>query len=402
VGNAVRRRDQELSGGEEFLVPVESIAEEAGRSSALLPRKGVRMTRRIWQVFRANPLEIPVALILLGLGFALSQSSGWSNVAGNVLVALGGILLSWTAATTFAGEQAVGELRARLDGVTRQLGTVSGQIGRAAAQADSGSADAHTSFAVISQSTGNLYGLVNEMQLILGEPFRTGELIDTAETLEGLARRLGDLTTRVSGETTVEAEELENLQLQLEAVQKELSQASSGATRIESANCPSCGQPATVNIRDFPGSSALSTCERCGTRFHTHRAGDGSLFTRAWGGGERDRGEELVVECPNCRSAVTMRVYEGEHGARSRFCLNCFSRLLIDIEAERVVDARQENPIDGAIDGQSGLKSIVRCSVCATRSIAFYKKDETVYAECETCDRLLRASERPTPVVQTT
>jgi hypothetical protein len=349
------------------------------------------MMRRVWEVFRANPLEIPVALILLGLGFGLSQSSGWSNVAGNVLVALGGILLSWTAATTFAGEQAVSELRVRLDGITRQLGTVSGQIRRAVSQAESGSADADTSFAVIAQSTGNLYGLVNEMQLMLGEPFRTEELIDTAETLEGLAMRLGDFTSRVGEETSiVEAEELQSLQLQLAAVQKQLSQASPGAARLESVNCPSCGKPATVSIRDSPGSSALSTCDRCGTRFHAHRAGDGSLFTRAWGGASAS---ELVVQCPKCSSAVTMRIYDNDHGTKSRFCLTCFSRLAIDVDAEAVVEVREEAPIDGVIVGRTGLKSIVRCSTCGNRWVGFFKKGDTVYAGCEVCDRLLRAIE---------
>jgi transcription elongation factor Elf1 len=349
------------------------------------------MLRRLWSAFLSNPLEIPLALALLGLGFALAQSHGWQGVAGNALIALGGVLFSWTAATTFAGEHAVREIRARLDGVTRQLGTVSGQIGRAAAQAEAQALDADTAFAVIAQATGNLYGLVNEMQLILGEPFRTEELIGTAETLEGLAWRLGELSSRASEDSPVEDEELQSLRLQLEAVQKELSQPRRALSGLESAECPSCGNATSVQIGDLPGSSALTTCERCGTRFHIHRGRDLAIFTKAWGSGPGRASGELTAECPRCKGVVTMRTWEGEHGTRQRFCMTCFARLTIDLDAEEVVVATEESPLEGVIYGQSGTKSVIRCSVCGAQSVAFFKRDNAVYAECETCNRLLRA-----------
>ena len=88
-----------------------------------------------------------------------------------------------------------------------------------------------------------------------------------------------------------------------------------------------------------------------------------------------------------------MRIFDGEHGRRSRFCLTCFSRLTIDLAAETILDAVQETPLDGKIVGRSGLKSIILCPVCGNRWVAFFKKDSTVYGDCEVCDRLLRATD---------
>src|SRR5438128_9086218 len=99
---------------------------------------------------------------MLVVGFAISGSGGWRGIAGNILVAVGGVFISWSAATSFAAERALGEQHAKLDGLSRQLGTVSGQIGHAVGQGETGNVEPVTAFAMIGQLTRTLYGLVNE------------------------------------------------------------------------------------------------------------------------------------------------------------------------------------------------------------------------------------------------
>jgi transcription elongation factor Elf1 len=62
----------------------------------------------------------------------------------------------------------------------------------------------------------------------------------------------------------------------------------------ERASCPQCHSDRIVRIAEDAGSSAISHCGECESRFHVHRRRDGSVFARPWGGDvtEEESGDE--------------------------------------------------------------------------------------------------------------
>lgn len=351
--------------------------------------------RRFWSALWSNPVAAVGGSLMVGCGVAFSGTSGWERIAGNVLAAFGGVLLSAEVAKAYASNRLNSDLQIRLATVGTHLGTVSGQINQAVMARERGDSEEGTLLALIAYSARELYTLVDDIQRIAGSRFESSDLLSTVETLQDLATRFEVLT---SSQGTPLPGELDDLRADLDAIQASLSQKESIKT-TEIVACPECSNRVTLEIGALPGASALPTCPRCGKRFHAHRGGAGELFTKAMGG-QSSKMRELGVICPTCQKQIQVRLPEGDSEPKTRWCLDCYSRLLIAASDGHVEEVFPEEPLKGRIvhvedsDGHSRIE----CPSCGKTAVAFFKRDQRVFAVCYSDNRLLVAdAPDPTP-----
>lgn len=164
------------------------------------PTTGRGLSRRIVESI-AGAIMLGAGILLQVLGARSDQAPASLGtpllIIGGVLVAIGGVALSWIASSilterqTFeARESARSEIDDKLDNLSRALGQAAGQISQAVEQADVGQIPSATGFALVSQATRTIYGQVNEIAVIRGQRFDAAQLLDTAARLDDLARQL--------------------------------------------------------------------------------------------------------------------------------------------------------------------------------------------------------------------
>jgi transcription elongation factor Elf1 len=355
--------------------------------------------RRLWNAVLDRAIENVAGIMMLALGFALTLSdSSWVRMIGNFFVASGGVLLSWSLAVSYTKDQALQEQKPRLEQLSLHLGTVSGQIREAAANFHQKEYSADTALALILQSTGTLYTLVNEIQVITGNKFEPKGLIETAE-------RLGDLATNLTGLTSQavrvarddDSKSNEDLANQLEIIRTELAQtaqklkAPDPVTSQQFVQCPNCRSSVAVMIGSSPGDSATGTCFSCGSKFHAHRAANGALFARPWGYRSLNTVKSLALQCSNCKNPFSVNTNEDNDENVLRYCLICFNKMLIEPKNGIIIDSQIEKPLLGEVVREDGYRSIVKCPQCSTERMGFVKKDGRIYANCSRCSRLIEA-----------
>lgn len=252
---------------------------------------------RFREAAREKPIEFLSAVVMVGIGIAVSLLSPTQTLLGlgGILATIGGALFSWSAATVGTVDQAVQILRPQLESTSRQLGTVSGQIGRAVTAVQEGFIAPETAFALVLQSNRTLYSFVSELQLLTGTQLDTQVLVDTMEQLEDLAERLttyGDQRREPQADdarSTAQpdlakllGEELESIRLQLGSQLGHIEQPGRKAKRTRIV-CPTCSSTFDWQLGINHGDSGLPQCAICGTRFHIHRRADGGVITRQMG-----------------------------------------------------------------------------------------------------------------------
>lgn len=272
------------------------------------------------------------------------------TVAGGILLALGGVLLSWLAARILADKQneenkiqarvdaeaamqaAQSEVDDRLNSLSRALGQAAGQITQAVEKVQSNNVSAATGFELVSQANRMIYGQVNEIAVLRKSKFDPAYLLDTAAKLDELARELS--ATTHADEGAVDAAGIATVREQLESVRKGLTISADQPVRSiskEDATCPYCDRPVRVALGTTPGDTASATCPHCGEMFNAHRNSAGGAFTRRrgpQGGPVASPQPRWKFECPKCGGVISAS--DNGKGQREMVCPQCFEGLLVD------------------------------------------------------------------------
>lgn len=271
-------------------------------------------------------------------------------IVGGILTTVGGVLLSWSASLILADKNRSesdlalhGELDQKLDNLSRVLGQAAGQISQAVDQAEVGQISASTGFSLISQANRMIYGQVNEISVIRGAKFDAARLLETASTLDQLAKQLSGKTSTGSA-----GEDNEAIQAQLASIQSQLASASPQRTlsQVQIA-CPYCATVNDVVLGSIPGDTAARTCASCGKNFNTHRSATGEPFARAVpAAAAQQQIARMVMACPRCSTPVQVR--KDGRGIREMVCPHCFAALSVDPENDVIVIIGDYRVVDDA------------------------------------------------------
>ena len=356
------------------------------------------MNKRVLTSFEENPVEMVVGLVTLVGGLALTSIDGWPRIVGAVLTAVASYLISWTMAAVKARADARFELQNRMSQVGTHLATTSSRIVEAIRAGESGESESATAYARVRDGAASLFGLVQQIEEESGRAVSSKAVIQNAEKLMDLSTRLRVILAEVDPD---DAEELHEVQTELEAVAEELSERPLAKPTVD-ARCPECGRSVKFPLGERKGDSAMPTCGSCGSRFHAHRQSDrGEVFTRVPGSQHSPVASrrlvalrELAVDCPNCRNRISLRVARNEEGLKVRFCMNCFRRLEIDPVEATVVRDQEARVEDSARVENQGNRFLLTCPECGRDAFSFYQYDDTVYGVCYRCEpaKLLRAN----------
>jgi hypothetical protein len=252
---------------------------------------------RIARTLSEKPIEVVIALLLIGIGIALSLVGTTATITalGNVTSTVGGILFSWAAATIGTVEQAAEILRPQLETAGRHLATVTGQIKHTIENVRAGGYDEKTGFALVYQTTTNLHALVSEIQLLTKTPLDSQPILVTMETIEGLAGRLSNYQASLPEADDDDDEEeasqkeevsqkiiaeIANLRAQLNASVNTPRPTIKSGGKQERVTCPHCNTTFPWMLGIDTGSTAIPRCPTCSYSFNLHRRSDGVAFTR--------------------------------------------------------------------------------------------------------------------------
>lgn len=352
----------------------------------------MRFLKSLWN----NPIETLSAFVLVAVGVYISSigSSATTHktgllTAGGLLTTFGGVLFAWVVSKAFATEQARAEFQQQLGHLSRNLGQAAGQISRAVEQSQVEDISSETGLALISQANRMIYGQVSEISVIQGTGFDPAYLLETATTLDGLAKQL-------ESDRRADDGELEEVRRQLKEVRTSLSSAARNRTYSRAVvDCPKCQTANGVELGDFPGDTASSMCGQCGVRFNAHRASGGVAFSRAAGPAElgpKDPGhvERWSFRCPSCDRQMSARVGAG---TKTMVCFGCYKPLEVNLLDRSVVVGDGVYRRDVApILGRQGSRPVVQCPECERRINAFLQVGNNLVGVCQ---RDLRVMEVP-------
>jgi transcription elongation factor Elf1 len=333
-----------------------------------------------------------VAMIVIGVILQVNGSSGGSpnavlTVTGGVLVAIGGVLLSWMASRILAERQreeaastakrdkeaameaAQAEVDEKLNNLSRILGQSAGQISQTVEKVEMGSISEVTGFELISQANRMIYGQVNEIAVMRKAKFDSAYLLETATTLDKLGR---ELTARTHGDDGQhDPAELESVREQIDDVLKGLLSGDHTAPRATSevhTTCPYCDKPVQVSVGTTPGDTASATCSHCGEGFNIHRNSAGAGFTRKRGPRTADDApappSRWMFKCPMCQKILGAP--KNGKGERVMVCPGCFWSLHVDPGTEVVTKGCQLDKVDAAGTYRSGTRPKAPCPKCQT------------------------------------
>ncbi|MEM4382392.1 MAG: hypothetical protein QXX19_09210 [Candidatus Caldarchaeum sp.] len=339
-------------------------------------------------VITQKSVETFSALVMVVVGVILTAlvSNVLLRIVGSVLATLGGVLISWSASLVYTKDQAREEVKTQLETLRRQLGTVCSLISQSLTEAESGTLDDRSFLALIWQNVQSLYGVVNEIQVMTGGRFEAEDVLDTIKNLEAFAKKIANIAERPA-EQTGRSEELTQLSRQLSTYVQSLKQQSRTTVTVP---CPECDESVSITIGIISGESAVATCSTCGTRFHAHRRADGSVFTRKWG--FYSLVKSVAITCPTCNGRLFIRTTQEQVGLMIRYCLNCFTKIQIDVGKGEIVSYQTGIvPKEGSIVGEEAGHSVLECPVCKGRIRAFIRKANDCYAVCYKCDTLVKA-----------
>jgi len=333
-----------------------------------------------------------VAMVVFGVILQVNGTTGDTpnptlTVSGGILVAVGGVLLSWMASRILAERQAVeasedsrvaaqsaleaaqAEVDEKLNNLSRVLGQAAGQIAQAVEKVDAGLVSEVTGFELISQANRMIYGQVSEIAVIRKSSFDPAYLLDTAATLDELAR---ELTSRThSDDASAERESLVSVRERIETVRVGLKTAG-GSLRVVSdvdTTCPYCDRSNRVSLGTTPGDTASATCKHCGEIFNAHRNAAGDAFTRRRGpqvgGLSSQPTPRWALRCPGCDHVLT--VPKNGKGERQVVCPECFAALNVDpglevVSQDGIYEARVANDVY-----RSGSRPKAPCPVCGAK-----------------------------------
>lgn len=330
-----------------------------------------------------------VAMIIIGVILQVNGSSGDSpnptlTVTGGVLVAIGGVLLSWMASRILSDRQreesqenakneaenavqvAHTEIDEKLNNLSRVLGQAAGQIAQTVEKFDMGAISKKTGFELISQANRMIYGQVNEIAVIRKSQFDSAYLLDTATSLDKLGRELASRSDNGQQDSAG----LEKLREEIGDVIQGLTSSdvreprASGKVRT---TCPYCETQVHVLVGATPGDTAIETCPDCGEVFNVHRNSAGAGFTRKYG----PKKTEVTLKptylrwkfsCSSC-SASLFTPQNGK-GERLMVCPTCFYALKVNPLTESINPIGQLEKVEALDAHRSGSRPKAPCPKC--------------------------------------
>ncbi|UPL09969.1 hypothetical protein [Microbacterium sufflavum] len=344
---------------------------------------------------RSSLVELLAGIVMIVAGVALQVNGATGDepdagltICGGVLLAFGGVLLSWMASRILAEHQlfqhesdtrrdaesalktAQAEVDEKLGNLSRVLGQAAGQIAQAVEKVDSGLISNDTGFELISQSNRMIYGQVGEIAVIRKSKFDPAYLLDTASTLDDLAR---DLSARTQTGTT-DQDSLATVRQKIETVRVGLEGA--GATNVRAVSetqvtCPYCDATQRAMLGVNPGDTASVTCALCGEGFNAHRNAAGDSFTRRRGAtavpdAVTPTSTRWSTKCESC--GYVLSISKNGKGERTVICANCFSANEIDPDAPSSKLASEPWRKEDAQDVfRSGSRPKSLCPDCGAR-----------------------------------
>lgn len=161
----------------------------------------------------------------------------------------------------------------------------------------------------------------------------------------------------------------------------------------EQVECPSCGVQSFQTLGFHTGSSAVHFCEGCGSRYHVHRSGDVSVFTREWGGTAPVQTTYRVEAiCPECNLNVPAHFKDGA-SQTERYCMGCCTLLTIGDSGE-VLGTERSASVAAFSQTIDGSFTYLGCPNCPgnpqTRTI--WGNGRVMRAVCRTCNCLLESN----------
>lgn len=339
-----------------------------------------------------NPIETASAVAMIVLGIVLGaflDGRAWPAVGG-AIAALGGALLSYSSSNVDSHSKAQDVLRPQLQVASRHLADIAGKISRAVQAALTQAITPEMAIDRISQLTSTLYGTVNDLNLIGGENASFENVVETVTVCEQMAADLERLTAvSASGEATPADfhQQLESLRLQLGTAVRSIANPTETRRQV-TVDCPKCTHQVETRLGTSNGDSSFGDCTECGERFHVHRAADGHVFTRPWGGSTQTT-TRIVVSCPECQQQVPLNFNAGRD-EENRYCMNCCAELTVSSdgtvtnsspnEAVQVNDA-------SIISGRAHLK----CPGCQSVLPSIWRNEMIYRAVCKRCSKLVEA-----------
>lgn len=204
----------------------------------------------------------------------LFQDNKHVGILGSIFAAIGGAAIS---ACIDPNELARKHLAPRLNALTRYLVIYINQLAGIKTRADESDLESAQALEHIAELLPGMRALVTEFTQITGEQFDPAAHNSTIAKMTEMITSIESKTAN-SGENR---EELAEQAMALKAARSALEAvATTAAWTIESITCPHCNHAQKVQLGTTPPASALPQCESCHSRFHVHRARDGSAFSK--------------------------------------------------------------------------------------------------------------------------
>lgn len=186
-----------------------------------------------------------------------------------------------------------------------------------------------------------------------------------------------------------------NIQLGAQTV-AQVTDVKSTLAEVVRVNCPDCKEPASILLGAQVGSSALEFCKSCGVRYHIHRAGDGTAFTKAWGSSEKRRVfddmpvvHRVEATCPTCQHIVPANVRDDEEST-FRYCMQCSSLLQIS-NTGTVLNSEQSAPLRASQITGTRYLTYLTCPECPQGAAirAIWGNGFVARTVCPSCSKLI-------------
>ncbi len=290
------------------------------------------------------------------------------------MTTMGGVLISWIASRAYARDQAREEFNTQLGSLSRNLGQVAGQIGRAVNLGATSEIEASAAFAMVDQANQMVYGQVNEIAVLQGAGFDPGYLIETAQTLQAVTEQLASREPRTDAS-------LVKVQRELARVTSTLRNSPGPRTYEQvSVQCPYCGHSNSLRLGNFPGDTAGPRCEQCKRTYFAHRAVTGAVFASRPGvpGAERTV-ERWRFACPECGNSLSTA---GAGPPKVIACLECDAALHVTPSDQTVVAEGKFTRTPQLIAARSGNRPLLECPVCNTPRKSFLASGNRYFAIC--------------------
>jgi hypothetical protein len=304
--------------------------------------------------------------------------------------------MSWALTKAWVAHQHKSKLSSSLQALARPLSTSVTQLGYSVDMADYESSSGIDT-EIIRLNVQHLYGVLSELQALIGSPISVEEVIAIKGRLDMLGKRLAAQSEDGGGTTPDKARvilrdaanELDSLKHQLQTVIPG-PQRSLGPVAVE---CPTCHASVHTVLGSLPGDSGMASCKDCGTRFHANRIGNGTVITRAYGATKKRH--QVTVTCPSCQADAPFTVAEGSTTLAQRFCLKCYAKLSLDPSSSLVTVLRTAQPPTAGRLSTDG--SEITCSLCEQRRRVIYTTEGKSFGVCQYDDVLLCVNRQTGP-----